>query len=71
MAKCLAGQTAVLTTRVRGPHAAARFSVKCKVTTAFYDDISGPTEFIFPIVVNNGRLVSTCARVPTYIADFY
>ena len=47
MAKWLAGQTSVLTTRVRAPPA-SRFSVQCKVIALpdFYDAITGPTEFI-------------------------
>ena len=47
MAKWLAGQTAVLAARVRAPNE-YRFSVQCKVIVlpAFYDPITGPTEFI-------------------------
>ena len=51
MSKWLAGQIAVLTARVRAPHE-CRFSVHCKVIAlpAFYDAITGPTEFIISIV---------------------
>ena len=51
MVKWLAGQTAVLTARVRIPHE-CRFSVTVQghCTGAFYDAITGPTEFINSIV---------------------
>ena len=50
MVNWLAGQTAVLTARVRSSLVTpdCRFSVQCKVIAllAFYDVITGPTEFI-------------------------
>ena len=51
MAKLLAGQTAVLPD--------CRFSVQCKVIAllAFYDAITGPTEFIIS-VVNSLKMVN-------------
>ena len=58
MARWLAGQTAVLTARVRAPHE-CRFSVQCKAIAlpAFYDAITGPTEFIISIV-NSVKMVN-------------
>ena len=51
MAKWVAGQTGVLTAGVRASHD-CRYSVLCKVIAlpAFYDAITGPTEFIISIV---------------------
>ena len=53
MAMWLAGQAAVLKERIRAPHE-CRFSVQCKVIAlpAFYDAITGPTEFIICIVTS-------------------
>ena len=54
MVKWLAGQTAVLTARVRSSLVTldCRFSVQCKVIAllAFYDAVTGQTEFIISIV---------------------
>ena len=59
MAKWLAGQTAVLTARVRAPHE-CRFSVLCQVIAlpGYYDAITVPTEFIS--IVNTEKLL--CPR---------
>ena len=54
VAKWLAGQTAVLTTRVRTSLLTpdCRYSVQCKVIAllAFHDAIRGPTEFIISLL---------------------
>ena len=64
MAKWLAGQTAVLTVRVQSSLVTLDcwFSVQCKVIAllAFYDAITGPTEFIISIV-NSVKMV-ICPR---------
>ena len=61
MAKWLAGQTAVLTVRVRASLVTpdCRFSVQYKVVAllAFYDAITGPTEFII-FLVNSVKMVN-------------
>ena len=66
MAKWLAGQTAVLTVRVRAPHD-FRFSAKCKVIAlpAFCDAITGPTEFIISIV-NSVKMVNMPSQSEIY-----
>ena len=58
MTKWLAGLTAVLPARVRAPHE-CRFSVKCNVVAvpAFYDAITGSTEFII-YIVNSVKMVN-------------
>ena len=60
MTKWLAGQTAVLTARVRTSLLTpdCRFSVQCKVIAllAFYDSITLPTEFIS--LVNSVKMVN-------------
>ena len=60
MGKWLAGQTAVLTARVRSSPVTpdCRFLMQCKIIAllAFYDDITGPTEFIISIV-NSVKMV--------------
>ena len=58
MAKWLAEQTAVLTAQVRAPHE-CRFSVQCKIVAlpAFFDAVTGPTEFIISIV-NSIKMVN-------------
>ena len=62
MSKWLAGHNAALTARVRAPHE-CRFSmqffnaVQGHCTAAFYDAITGPTEFIIS-VVNSLKMVN-------------
>ena len=61
MAKWLAGQTAVLTARVRSSLVTpdCRFSVQCKVIALpdFYDAITEPTELIISLV-NSVKIVN-------------
>ena len=62
MAKWLSGQTTVLTARVNSnltrDTSDCRFLVECKVIAllAFYDAITGPTEFIISII-NSVKMV--------------
>ena len=58
IAKWLAGQTAVLTALVRDPHE-CKVSVQCKAIAlpAFYDVITGPTEFII-FIINLAKMVN-------------